>query len=99
MHTRSPQTLKKMRSFFTFLNHLFLLLSKRFDRIVFGLLAARMGTSVFGRILCSLQTKSQSNDVYCKKHRPEEQEHDKDYGNGLAPVEPEDQILEDAKMA
>ena len=55
--------------------------------------------SVFGRILCSLQAKSQSNDVYCKKHRPEEQEHDKDYGNGLAPVEPEDQIHEDAKMA
>ena len=58
-----------------------------------------LGISVFGRILCSLQTKSQSNDVYCKNDRPQEQEHDKDYGNGLAPVEPEDQIHEDAKMA
>ena len=36
--------------------------------------------------------------VYCKKHLPEEQEHDKDYGNGLPPVEPEDQIHEDAKI-
>ena len=50
-----------------------------------------LGISVFGRIL-------QSNDVYCKKHLPEEQEHDKDYGNGLPPVEPEDQIHEDAKI-
>ena len=46
----------------------------------------------------NLQTKSKSNDVYCKKHLPEEQEHDKDYGNGLPPVEPEDQIHEDAKI-
>ena len=44
------------------------------------------------------ETKSKSNDVYCKKHLPEEQEHDKDYGNGLPPVEPEDQIHEDAKL-
>ena len=43
MHTRSPQTLKKMRSFFYFFKSPFLLLSKRFDCIVFGLLTTRMG--------------------------------------------------------